>query len=157
MKSTFCSNWITLTLSNYMRLMKVLMNCIWLWNYVQAESYTLAWWSSTVYVTRGIYPCVDCRFNEEEIRLIMRKLLSAVNYLHEKHIAHRDLKYLFLTIKLHNRLSNILYKNKLSSELKLIDFGLSKVWCDLIALFNRSIWMIIISNLWIPSSVHLII
>ncbi|KAK8813221.1 hypothetical protein WA158_002813 [Blastocystis sp. Blastoise] len=59
----------------------------------------------------------NCHFNEEEIRVIMRKLFSAVCYLHEKHIAHRDLK-----------LSNIMYKNKTSDEIKLIDFGLSKVY-----------------------------
>lgn len=46
----------------------------------------------------------------------MKKLLYAVNYMHQREIIHRDLK-----------LENILYESKSpDSEIKVIDFGLSK-------------------------------
>lgn len=53
---------------------------------------------------------------EEEIAKIMTKAFSAVKYLHEKGIVHRDIKA-----------DNFLFSSKSSdAELKLIDFGLSR-------------------------------
>lgn len=55
-------------------------------------------------------------FSEQEVLNIMKKLLYAVNYMHMRNIIHRDLK-----------LENILYEsNSPDSEIKIIDFGLSK-------------------------------
>ena len=58
------------------------------------------------------------KFSEEYSREIIRQVLNAISYLHEtKNIAHRDLK-----------LANIMFANSSpKSEIKLIDFGLSKV------------------------------
>lgn len=55
-------------------------------------------------------------YSEKESARIVQKLLSAVHYLHEKRIVHRDLKF-----------ENIMFENTSeSAEVKLIDFGLSK-------------------------------
>jgi calcium-dependent protein kinase len=55
-------------------------------------------------------------FREDRASKLMRDMLSAVNYLHENGIVHRDLK-----------LENFLFEdNNASSPLILIDFGLSK-------------------------------
>jgi len=57
-------------------------------------------------------------FPEEEVLTIMRKLISAVEYIHSKDYIHRDIKP-----------ENILFKNKNDlSSLKLIDFGLSAIY-----------------------------
>jgi len=50
----------------------------------------------------------------EEVKCLMKQLLNALIYIHEKHVCHRDLK-----------LSNILISN--SGDLKLADFGLARV------------------------------
>jgi len=56
------------------------------------------------------------RFTEVEAARIMKKIFSVINHMHSKGIVHRDLK-----------LENILFLNKSpDSEIKLIDFGLSK-------------------------------
>ena len=52
--------------------------------------------------------------SEEKISIIIKQILSAVNYLHNKNICHRDIKP-----------ENIMFKDNSYSELKLIDFGLS--------------------------------
>ncbi|KAH7818593.1 putative Cyclin-dependent kinase [Monocercomonoides exilis] len=52
-------------------------------------------------------------FTESEIKCLMIQLLSALQYLHERWILHRDLKML-----------NLLYSN--SGNLKLADFGLAR-------------------------------
>ena len=52
--------------------------------------------------------------SEEKISIIIKQILSAVNYLHNKNICHRDIKP-----------ENIMFKDNSHSELKLIDFGLS--------------------------------
>ena len=58
--------------------------------------------------------------SEKECAKIMSKLFSAVNYLHNKGISHRDLK-----------LENLLFSNNsFDSEIKIIDFGLSKNFYD---------------------------
>lgn len=58
--------------------------------------------------------------NEAECCKIMKKLFSAVNYIHHKKIAHRDLKP-----------ENILFSDESAdSELKIIDFGLSNIFMD---------------------------
>jgi calcium-dependent protein kinase len=56
------------------------------------------------------------KFNEYQGASLMRKILSAVKHLHEHGICHRDLKP-----------ENFLFSdNSAASEIKLIDFGLSK-------------------------------
>jgi serine/threonine protein kinase len=52
--------------------------------------------------------------SEEELRTIVREILSAISYLHKQNICHRDIKP-----------DNILYDRK-EKRLKLIDFGISK-------------------------------
>ena len=55
-------------------------------------------------------------FKEDRAAKLLRDMLSAVNYLHENGIVHRDLK-----------LENFLFEDSSpSSPLILIDFGLSK-------------------------------
>lgn len=58
----------------------------------------------------------------------MKDILNAITYLHDyKNIAHRDLKF-GLTAPFIRRLGNIMFTNTSpNAELKLIDFGLSKV------------------------------
>eukprot|EP00934_Nitzschia_sp_Nitz4_P009415 Nitzschia sp. Nitz4//scaffold133_size116822//56256//65702//NITZ4_003807-RA/size116822-snap-gene-0.16-mRNA-1//-1//CDS//3329535396//9405//frame0 len=59
-------------------------------------------------------------YTEEQAARIVSSILSAVSYMHSKNIVHRDLKY-----------ENILFVNKSpTSEIKLIDFGLSKRYGD---------------------------
>ena len=59
-------------------------------------------------------------YTEEEAARIIGSILSAISYMHEFNIAHRDLKY-----------ENILFvSDDPKSEIKLIDFGLSKVYGD---------------------------
>ncbi|CAI2365966.1 unnamed protein product [Moneuplotes crassus] len=53
---------------------------------------------------------------EEEVRKIMKKLFLAINHCHLNGVAHRDLK-----------LENILCKSDDEDEIKIIDFGLSKL------------------------------
>lgn len=54
-------------------------------------------------------------FSEEEITVLMRTLLKAVDYIHNKNIVHRDIKP-----------ENILLEDKSDfSTLKIADFGLS--------------------------------
>jgi len=54
------------------------------------------------------------KFTEEDCVPIMKNILETVHYLHENKIIHRDLK-----------LENILIPSNTTSEIKLIDFGLS--------------------------------
>jgi calcium-dependent protein kinase len=58
----------------------------------------------------------DKPFSEKDCANIMEKLFSAISHCHSNNIAHRDLKP-----------ENIMYaSNDPDSEIKLIDFGLSK-------------------------------
>jgi calcium-dependent protein kinase len=58
----------------------------------------------------------DYHYTEGECARLVKQMLSAVRYLHSKGIIHRDLK-----------LENFLFSSKAQdSELKMIDFGLSK-------------------------------
>jgi calcium-dependent protein kinase len=58
----------------------------------------------------------DYHYTEAECARLVKQMLSAVRYLHSKGIIHRDLK-----------LENFLFSSKATdSELKMIDFGLSK-------------------------------
>ena len=59
-------------------------------------------------------------FTENEAAEIMKKILSAINYLHSLNICHRDLKpenFLFSTEGSHH-------------EVKVIDFGLCRKFCE---------------------------
>lgn len=59
-------------------------------------------------------------YTEEEAARIISSVLSAIAYMHSKNIVHRDLKY-----------ENILFVNDSpKAEVKLIDFGLSKIYGD---------------------------
>lgn len=54
------------------------------------------------------------RFGERESALIIKQVFSALNYLQQKKMVHRDLK-----------LENILFTNEESLNLKIVDFGSS--------------------------------
>lgn len=56
-------------------------------------------------------------YTEKEAAETIYQILQAVNYLHKHGVMHRDLT-----------LQNFLYESKNSKHLKLIDFGLSKLW-----------------------------
>jgi serine/threonine protein kinase len=59
-------------------------------------------------------------YTEEDAARILSSILSALGYMHSKNVVHRDLKY-----------ENILFVNDSpKAEVKLIDFGLSKVYGD---------------------------
>ena len=59
-------------------------------------------------------------YTEEEAARICSSILSAIAYMHSKNVIHRDLKY-----------ENILFVNDSpKAEVKLIDFGLSKIYGD---------------------------
>ncbi len=59
-------------------------------------------------------------YTEEDAARIVSSILSAIAYMHTKKILHRDLKY-----------ENVLFvNNSPKAEIKLIDFGLSKVYGD---------------------------
>lgn len=58
---------------------------------------------------------VDCRYTEIQAAQLLRPLLEGIAYLHDLGIIHRDLKP-----------ENILCGEK-PEDLKIIDFGLSKV------------------------------
>jgi calcium-dependent protein kinase len=61
------------------------------------------------------------KFSEKDAATLMKKILSAVQHLHEHNICHRDLKP-----------ENFLFKNnKENAEIKIIDFGLSKKFSKL--------------------------
>lgn len=58
-------------------------------------------------------------YSEEQSAKIVGKLLSAIAYMHEHNVSHRDIKF-----------ENIMFESKdEDAEVKLIDFGLSKI-CD---------------------------
>ena len=56
------------------------------------------------------------KFSEKDASLLMKQVLSCINYCHHNHIVHRDLKP-----------ENFLMSDKSDeAEVKMIDFGLSK-------------------------------
>ena len=83
---------------------------------------------------------------EEEASQIVRKVTSALVYMHDKNIVHRDLKP-----------ENLLLKRKPSSseksiDVKIIDFGLSKVsfWDNMDVLSHNCCHVVPVTS-WIPS------
>ena len=76
-------------------------------------------------------------FTEEIVQHIMRQVVSAVNYMHELRIIHRDLKLDNILVKYENEID----KNQvllLKSEIKIIDFGFAAIK-DQTGLFNTAV------------------
>ena len=76
-------------------------------------------------------------FTEEIVQHLMRQIVSAVNYLHEQKIIHRDLKLDNILVKFEKEIdkNNV---NLLKSEVKIIDFGFA-AYKDQTGLFNTAI------------------
>ncbi|KAJ3275641.1 hypothetical protein HDV01_007644 [Terramyces sp. JEL0728] len=66
-------------------------------------------------------------FNERDAAAIVQKILSAIKYLHEMGIVHRDLKVIERLIKPENLLLSDRSRNP---RVKISDFGLSKIFKD---------------------------
>jgi serine/threonine protein kinase len=57
-------------------------------------------------------------YNEEQARIIIKKILNGISYLHENHVCHRDLKPENIII--------IPKENEYEFDIKLVDFGYAK-------------------------------
>jgi len=57
------------------------------------------------------------RFSEDDAKVVLRQLLQAVDYLHQRSIVHRDIK-----------LESIMFARVGGTNIKLIDFGLATEW-----------------------------
>lgn len=57
------------------------------------------------------------KFSELEARVIFKQIISAMNYCHQRHIIHRDLK-----------LENILLEDEENNQIKIVDFGISGLY-----------------------------
>lgn len=74
----------------------------------------------TIYISSGGDLYARDPYTEAEAARILSSILSAVAYMHSRNFVHRDLKF-----------ENVLFANTSPmSEIKLIDFGLSKVYQD---------------------------
>lgn len=57
------------------------------------------------------------KMSESQAKVVFLQIIKAISYLHTQHICHRDLK-----------LENIIFLDKHSYNLKIIDFGLAFCW-----------------------------
>ena len=74
----------------------------------------------------GLANCRSGHYEEHRAAELIKKMLSALNYCHMRNVCHRDLK-----------LENFIFENNSpDSEIKLIDFGLSKVYMDGMVMHN---------------------
>ena len=61
-------------------------------------------------------------FTEEIVQYLMRQIVSAINYIHDLRIIHRDLKLDNILVKFNNEIDKS-QLNLLKAEVKIIDFG----------------------------------
>eukprot|EP00917_Polyrhabdina_sp_WS-2016_P024564 GHVP01053126.1.p1 GENE.GHVP01053126.1~~GHVP01053126.1.p1 ORF type:complete len:532 (+),score=87.37 GHVP01053126.1:789-2384(+) len=61
--------------------------------------------------------CARKVYAENDAKVLVTQMLSAINYLHCRNIVHRDLK-----------LENWMFESSSDEALKLIDFGFAKIW-----------------------------
>ena len=77
------------------------------------------------------------RIEEAEAAVLLRQVFEALNYLHDRHIVHRQAEItvsrIMIVISEYPRdvkMENFLFTSKGSSHLKMIDFGLAKFYQD---------------------------
>ena len=80
----------------------------------------------------GLSECLDFYqkkykkpFSEEVVQYLMRQIVSAINYLHNKNILHRDIKLDNILVNFDNE-EDKKKKNMLKAKVKIIDFGFAR-------------------------------
>ena len=90
-------------------------NIVKFYGYIETNSQLLIEMEYIKYGTLGKWMKEKRKITEEEASIILQKVLSAINYLHNRRICHRDIKP-----------DNIMFSKKDDySSVKIIDFGLS--------------------------------
>ena len=90
-------------------------NIVKFYGYIETNSQLLIQMEYIQYGTLSRWMKENCQITEKEASLLLRRVLSAVEYLHNNHICHRDIKP-----------ENIMFSKKNDFDsIKIIDFGLS--------------------------------